>query len=111
VQDFKTKTELQLQAVREIQKENARQDREAKEAIRLHLAQIGATAKIMEDNILRMGEEAQRAREFCEAERIKLDKAFAATRLLWNARQIALVIMLVLSFSGVCLLIGHYVWR
>jgi hypothetical protein len=111
VQDFKTKTEPQLQAVREIQKENASQDREAKEAIRLHLAQIGATAKLMEGNILSMGEEARRAREFCEAERAKLDKAFAATRILWDLRQIALVVMLMLALSGVCLLVGHYVWR
>ena len=111
VQDFKTKTELQLQAVREIQKENIRQDREAEEAIRLHLAQIGAFAKLMEDNIRSMGEEARRAREFCEAERAELDKAFAATRILWDFRQIALVVMLMLSLSGVCLLIGHYLWR
>jgi hypothetical protein len=77
----------------------------------LHLAQIGATAKLMEGNILSMGEEAQRAREFCEAERGKLDKAFAATKFLWDARQIALIVLLMLALSGVCLLVGHYVWR
>jgi hypothetical protein len=109
--DFKSDLEPQLQAVSEIQKENASQDREVKEAIRLHLAQIGASAKLMEGNILSMGEEAQRAREFCEAERGKLDKAFATTRFLWEARQIVLVVMLMLAMSGVCLLVGHYVWR
>lgn len=111
VGDFKTKTELQLQAVRDIQKENVRQDREAKEAIRLDMAQIGASAKLMEDNIRSMGEEARRAREFCEAERNELDKAFAATRILWDLRQLALVVMLMLALSGGCLLAGHYLWR
>ena len=111
VQDFKTKTEVQLQAVREIQKENVRQDREAKEAIRLHLAQIGASAKIMEGNIHSISEEAQRAREFCEAERTKLDKAIAATIILWDLRQLTLVVMLMLALSGGCILAGHYLWR
>ena len=61
------KTEVQLQAVRRDSKRKMC-DRTVKrrEAIRLHLAQIGASAKIMEDNIRSMGEEAKGAREFCE---------------------------------------------
>jgi hypothetical protein len=110
-QDFKRNMEPQLQAVREIQKENVRQDREAKEAVRSHLAQIGGFAKLMEDNIRSMGEESRRAREFCEAERAKLDKAFAATKILWDLRQTALVVMLILALSGGSLLAGHYLWR